>query len=122
MSLFLSLRASAFVNHQVFPRLLSQQARYPHVEQEGGKRRCGRLPRDPKTPRNSVPELFLGFTQVRSGCCMIDPVSMVGSKGPGEGLLRQSNAGWNFLGNFKALRNPGQLPIQESLHYEEGLP
>lgn len=66
-------------------------------------------------------ELFPGFTWVWSGRCMI-PRDLWEAKALGKGLLRQSNAGQDFPGNFKAPSKAGQLHIQESLPDMETLP
>lgn len=68
-----------------------------------------------ETLRSSVPGAAPGFTGVQSGRYMI-PQEMWEAKALGKGPLRQSNAGQNFLENFKAPRNAGQLHIQS--HYK----
>lgn len=67
-----------------------------------------------ETLRSGVPGAVL---RIHSGPVrpLCDFMRSVGSKDSGEGVLRHSNDGQNFLGNFKAPRSTGQLHIQESL-------
>lgn len=50
------------------------------------------------------------------------PQDLWKAKALGKELLRQSNAGQDFLGNFTAPSNAGQFHIQESLQDVETLP